>query len=494
MARKGIEKVRTGCVTCKIRKVKCDEARPHCLRCTSTGRACDGYRQTPPGAFSWGELLAIRPSNLPGADHRELRSLAFFCEVVAPVLSGPLHASFWTHHVVQVAHREAAAKHAVVTIAVLYEQFSDDPGTAVPQNTSDFALGHYNKAIKQILALHTDEIDTFLLVSILFVCIELLRGEPNAVINHLKHGINVLRASPRKPELSAIYSHLSIILFFFGGANSTLPLLDDGQASHTLENLTQVQTRIDWLSLRILKLVRTADYYRLGIVPTPHTPASRMEQHELMTELDAFASALSTLTPQNNDHNNYLLLHMRWLVCKIWASTCLAIDETIYDEHVDDFKRIIDLANQALQDSRLPLVKPSKFILHMGFSPLLHFVVIKCRVLRLRLTALSLMKTLSCSREILWDVADMYAVGVRIIEIEHSLEFTPELVEVLRETEGHHLMPSEERRIKDSVLEEELHSKLGQDGQRSLHRRIRFFVATPGGGVGLMHDWVKLQQ
>lgn len=394
---------------------------------------------------------------------------------------------------VQAAHREAAAKHAVVTIAVLYEQFNDNPSAAVPQRTSDFALGHYNKAIKQILTLHTDDIDTVLLVSILFVCIELLRGEPKAVVNHLEHGINVLRASPRKPELSAIYSHLSIILFFFGGANSTLPLLDDGRASHALENLTQAQTRMDWLSLRILKLVRTADYYRLGIVPTPHTLASRMEQHELMTELDAFASALSTLTTQHNDQNTYLLLHTRWLVCKIWASTCLATDETIYDEHVDDFKRILDLANQALEDNRLPMFKRSKFILHMGFSPLLHFVVIKCRVLRLRLAALSLMKTLSCSREILWDVADMYVIGVRIIEIEHSLELTPELIEVLRETKGDHSMPSEERRIKDSVLEEELHAKLGQDGQRSLHKRIRFFVATPGGGVGLMHDWLTLQ-
>ncbi|KAH8652131.1 hypothetical protein BX600DRAFT_501477 [Xylariales sp. PMI_506] len=43
MARKGNLKVRTGCLTCKIRKVKCDETKPACSRCTSTGRKCDGY-------------------------------------------------------------------------------------------------------------------------------------------------------------------------------------------------------------------------------------------------------------------------------------------------------------------------------------------------------------------------------------------------------------------------------------------------------------------
>ncbi|KAL2807765.1 hypothetical protein BJX63DRAFT_60948 [Aspergillus granulosus] len=36
-------KVRTGCITCKIRRVKCDEGKPSCSRCVSTGRKCDGY-------------------------------------------------------------------------------------------------------------------------------------------------------------------------------------------------------------------------------------------------------------------------------------------------------------------------------------------------------------------------------------------------------------------------------------------------------------------
>jgi len=41
-------KVRTGCVTCKTRHVKCDEQKPRCQRCVSTGRQCDGYVPIPP--------------------------------------------------------------------------------------------------------------------------------------------------------------------------------------------------------------------------------------------------------------------------------------------------------------------------------------------------------------------------------------------------------------------------------------------------------------
>ncbi|KAH8808719.1 hypothetical protein F5884DRAFT_753238 [Xylogone sp. PMI_703] len=38
-------KVRTGCTTCKIRHVKCDETKPACMRCVKFGRQCDGYAQ-----------------------------------------------------------------------------------------------------------------------------------------------------------------------------------------------------------------------------------------------------------------------------------------------------------------------------------------------------------------------------------------------------------------------------------------------------------------
>lgn len=40
---KSKRKTKGGCRTCKIRKVKCDEGRPCCHRCQSTGRICEGY-------------------------------------------------------------------------------------------------------------------------------------------------------------------------------------------------------------------------------------------------------------------------------------------------------------------------------------------------------------------------------------------------------------------------------------------------------------------
>ncbi|QGI78427.1 hypothetical protein CEK25_005156 [Fusarium fujikuroi] len=42
-ASRGRTKVKTGCATCRIRKIKCDEAKPVCEKCVKTGRKCDGY-------------------------------------------------------------------------------------------------------------------------------------------------------------------------------------------------------------------------------------------------------------------------------------------------------------------------------------------------------------------------------------------------------------------------------------------------------------------
>ncbi|KAK4229265.1 hypothetical protein QBC38DRAFT_453496 [Podospora fimiseda] len=42
-ARVGRRNVRTGCIKCTIRKIKCDGIEPSCNRCSKTGRTCHGY-------------------------------------------------------------------------------------------------------------------------------------------------------------------------------------------------------------------------------------------------------------------------------------------------------------------------------------------------------------------------------------------------------------------------------------------------------------------
>ncbi|KAH6704254.1 hypothetical protein BKA61DRAFT_618217 [Leptodontidium sp. MPI-SDFR-AT-0119] len=46
--RESTSKVRTGCSTCKARRVKCDEAKPICRRCAVGSRKCEYITTRPP--------------------------------------------------------------------------------------------------------------------------------------------------------------------------------------------------------------------------------------------------------------------------------------------------------------------------------------------------------------------------------------------------------------------------------------------------------------
>ena len=81
--RKSHAKVKTGCLTCKIRRKKCDETYPACVRCTSTGRKCDGYANRLPSLAASAACRKRRklatPTQLPtppGSDEVDIESLS----------------------------------------------------------------------------------------------------------------------------------------------------------------------------------------------------------------------------------------------------------------------------------------------------------------------------------------------------------------------------------------------------------------------------------
>ncbi|KAL3961154.1 hypothetical protein ACCO45_006271 [Purpureocillium lilacinum] len=66
-------KMKTGCATCRIRKVKCDEKKPCCQKCIDTGRTCDGYESPFRVVTSRSIINGARASGIPGAASRPVR-------------------------------------------------------------------------------------------------------------------------------------------------------------------------------------------------------------------------------------------------------------------------------------------------------------------------------------------------------------------------------------------------------------------------------------
>ncbi|KAL6406782.1 C6 zinc finger domain protein [Ilyonectria robusta] len=289
MARRGSRKVRTGCLTCKIRKVKCDERKPICERCTSGHRKCDGY--APPTIYT--ALAIYRPRQaLPGIHAAsERRALQFFRETAGPFLSGATDPQFWMRLVMQFSCYEPAVRHSVVAISALYEQFNAEAEGDVRLRDNPLALRHYNAAIHELKTMDSPAV--VLLVCILFTCIECLQSNREAAITHCKSGIAIMENATSVPSwakehLRPIFRRLSMLPFFFGNSSDDVPNLIAWDESVPIEfcSFSDAQTMMDDIFCRTVRLVRWGDAHRIGNLR--HQPVSL----ELLAEQEKIRSLL----------------------------------------------------------------------------------------------------------------------------------------------------------------------------------------------------------
>ncbi|QYT00138.1 Zn(2)-C6 fungal-type domain-containing protein [Trichoderma simmonsii] len=614
MGRKGSAKVRTGCVTCKRRKIKCDETRPACRKCTSTGRVCAGYRAKPTGHYSWEELLrprwqasdtnnnikimnAVAPpplfagtaalnvsmsvpmalSSTGRSDAAELRGFYFFVEVVAPALDGPLRGSFWTHTVPRVYIQESAVREATLAVSLLYEyhrigwqqqwENRSYPAAQSPRSVSmstnhhlyGAAIRHYNSAIKHLVASKTMNVETVLVACVIFICIEFLTGQGDVAIRHVTHGLtllNNLTLVSSETELSvylaSFFCHLGIFPFFFSERIPDIPDIpppfDIGSipVGSSFVSETEAQAALDLLLCRSVRLVRMAAGHKFNTKPKPDflldlgtlVAQQKKLQDDLALWWYAFSAMHLRLNLSNeremkvhthahdddNDEEFFALLEVRWLVAQIWSSTCLTVNETEYDAHFGSFQRIIHLAKRAKMKMKTristttSLGEPSRgiFSFNMGFGPLIHFVVLKCRYLPLRLEALSLQPAIACLRESMWDCATMSAIGTRIVEMEHGIKLdaaaavdspssfpsssstwtsasVAEIPVPIGDGSSLDNLPSNRMRILDYSLEDVERIHIPGWGEEVVRRKITLLVKTETGAIEARQDWVLIR-
>ncbi|KAI1373192.1 hypothetical protein F4677DRAFT_430517 [Hypoxylon crocopeplum] len=499
MARKGSSKVRTGCLTCKVRKVKCDEGKPRCQRCMSTGRKCDGYvTAASSSALSW-----HRPRHLfPHIDDvGERRALQFFCEAVGPSLSGPMDPYFWTHLVMQFSTFEPAVRHSVVAISSLYEQIHTGPASVQLLADKRLALCHYNSAIRELKSMDNEPL--VLLVCVLFVCIEFLLGDRDAAIQHCKHSVfileNVEASYPwTKEYLSPIIRRLTLFPFFFGVDNTSFPKvlgLDD-QIPESFTSFEEVQYYVDGIVTRTISLVRRGDQYRLGDMRlSPVSPELLSEQDRIRGLLNEWHSRFSDFQdmPCAPRKPQLMLCNitLRYEIARIWVETAFEYDETAYDKYLDRFRCMVTRAaelHSSEGSGSSALQNNPKFIFEMGFAPLLYYIVIKCRCLTTRVQALSLMKKLGVNRESLWEASMMHATGRRMVEIEHDvlLDEHGQLTTAPR-WPG---LPPDEMRIRDSTTAPKPTVQTDDQGHEIRGRMAGFFRRTPEGEIYLQTEFI----
>ncbi|APA14856.1 hypothetical protein SS1G_06907 [Sclerotinia sclerotiorum 1980 UF-70] len=206
-------KVKSGCITCKARRVKCDETKPQCLRCRKFGRTCDGYAHETP---SRGIMMPLQP-RIPTTDlytpsisleatEDEGRYFRYFCDQTAYQLPGYFDPTFWKHIILQESHNVTPIRHAVIAIGALNKAIEEAPRPNLKVNViqdinkkhHEFAVLQHLKAIQAlsqyISSSNGPQLRTALMACLLFVCFETIQGSYASSVQQTYGGLKLLRS------------------------------------------------------------------------------------------------------------------------------------------------------------------------------------------------------------------------------------------------------------------------------------------------------------
>lgn len=161
-----------------IRHVKCDETRPCCKSCTSTGRTCDGYTSSD----SWEIITPISASKglgtLPQAskfDDKANASFHYFRTHTVTYISG-LFGPECEHALLRAGAQDEAVHYAILAIGNAHKDLERGCGHSTTASADEWATKQYLKSMRSLtfnkskdMSVHTDVV---LATCILYACFE----------------------------------------------------------------------------------------------------------------------------------------------------------------------------------------------------------------------------------------------------------------------------------------------------------------------------------
>ena len=183
--------------------MKCDEEKPACLNCRSTGRTCDGYaveEQKSTGLVPLASSIVKNPSLWTLTDF-ERRGLEYFHHAVGLQLTKSLNLTASYQLILQTTHSHDTIRHATVALGLLGERLMRNQmltfGHLEREPSYEYAQLQYTKALQQLRGTlgKTQEppVELILLSCFLFTIFEFFQGNDVASMTHLRSGLNILR-------------------------------------------------------------------------------------------------------------------------------------------------------------------------------------------------------------------------------------------------------------------------------------------------------------
>ncbi|KAF7592237.1 hypothetical protein BBP40_000509, partial [Aspergillus hancockii] len=448
---------RAGCITCKLRHVKCDEAKPTCSLCKQAGYKCEGYDNASQAQLRRRIVSSQQPARRPpiSADHcivlrpetrEERRCADFFHTKTAQAFTGIFDSALWSHLIPQISEGEPAIRHAMVAIGAMHAEYQ----TAAAQplihssSTRQFVLQQYNKAIRSLIngmsTTNSQNWELTLTTCCLFICLEILRGNNTQALDHIDAGLRMLLQREQKgavagcgseiyKELRQLLTRVNLQASFFGRLLQPLGFstVDTASTGTNLSTLSHARIYLDQLMNKALVLIRLCGLERKRRDAQQQQNLEHQQQ-QLRLEFDSFLAALNKLLQkmspfiQQSDLRASLMLKVLHRTSLVWILTVLKRDESGFDDYIPDFEAIAGYAEKVVEltvaiDKKKD--NQSRFNLEGELIAPLYFLANKCRHPSIRRRAIDLMSRYG-KIEGMWNARHYAAVSRLVVEVEEG--------------------------------------------------------------------------
>lgn len=455
-----LEKIHQWLMSNRIRKVKCDEQKPQCQRCLSTGRVCDGYPTQPPTrARRSGLLLAVPMTRYLKTedDHRAFQQFVNF----VPMLTNFASTGLWNTYILQMSHAEVTIQHIILAVGhLLSTHASSDENGRLKERKQQMVYHHYGKALHSLTTNPNPDVNIVLLSCLIFCLFEELQGKCYPAIQHIVAGRDIIskhirarKPSTRSDDLASIKTSsgwnplLAQLLQVYKRLETHIPVLEaralnpvariplSGFTQQEAENYRKDRTRLCWephpsssvddvdSTLPEFANMDDASRHLAGIAaiciaetepnsssdtqPSWHTTFRISSRRALLLNhwLEAFNRMMSTYSAKNITINDRVNCHILRLYQSCLAFMNQARDmgqETIFDKDKVVFDSIMFRQTILISVTQEELISP------------LFFVATRCRVGYLRRMAVDNLRWCGLEGGFLADIAE------KVIEVEES--------------------------------------------------------------------------
>jgi hypothetical protein len=336
-------------------------------------------------------------------DHKESRTLEFYQDRVAQALPRRDWPDFWTSAVLQMGEHHAAIRHITLAISSLFEDLDNNEYESGARNS--YAVKQYNTAIGELVK--CEDVSTAFVASRMFIAADFAMGNIAGAILHNDYGPKLLKNDDAQTSFyferfSVPFQLINILKSYFvecrDSSQARIPAfgtwwLQAIGASRDSRRFGTPGKNIISQAVQFVQVVE-ANGARYHAVP-PHI---LRVQASLLAELDQHLESCEARLKQDiTDLDEDFLLrerHLKDLVSKICLGSCLSQDDSVFIEFKREFETIIELAptidpNKKLQrPASLQAEMDSRLIKSQFLVPILCFVVIQCRHVKLQMRAM----------------------------------------------------------------------------------------------------------